>query len=66
MTHQGAAVSVVNYDVPTDPVELAKKQKAQAAVNVEQAKQKVAKQEAHLKAAKEALAQALAEQKGLS
>jgi hypothetical protein len=66
MTHQGATVAVVNHDVPTDPVALAAKRKEQAASAVASAKAKVVKAEAHLKAAQEALAQALAEQKGLN
>jgi len=64
MTHQGASVAVVNHDVPTDPVALAAKRKQQAADAVASARAKVVKAEGHLKAAKEALAQALAEQKG--
>ena len=78
----GATVSVVNHDVPTDPVALAARRREQAEAAVESARRKVerqqqhvaaaetdekrAKQEAHLAAAQEALAQALAEQKGLN
>lgn len=75
------AVSVVNNDVPTDPVALAALRIEQADAAVASAERKVAKQEAHLaaaegkgkkdrqrghlKAAQEALAQAIAQRKEL-
>ena len=59
------SVSVVNNDVPTDPVKLAALRKSQAAAKVDAAKKKVTKAEVHLKEAKKALAEAQAEQKGM-
>jgi beta-glucosidase/6-phospho-beta-glucosidase/beta-galactosidase len=81
-TAGNAMVSVVNNDVPTDPKVMAQRYRDQAAAAVTSAELKVARQEQHLAAAstkekkdraKEhlaaanvALAQALAEQKGLA
>lgn len=65
MTPQGASVSVVNNDVPTDPVALKKLRQEQAAAQVVSAETKVAKAKSHLKEAEKALAEALAAQKGM-
>lgn len=59
------SVEVVDHDVPTDPDALAATRIEQADAAVDSAKAKVAKQTAHLKAAKEALAQATAARKEL-
>ena len=80
-TAENPMVMVVNNDVPTDPKALAKLRRDQAKAAVKSAELKVKRQEQHLaaaegkkkakvakhlKAAQAALAQALAEQKGLA
>jgi hypothetical protein len=81
-TANNAMVSVVNHDVPSDPVARHAEAVAQAQRAVDGCRAKVEKQKAHLAgattpekqerqlmhlvAAEEALAQALAEQKGLT
>jgi hypothetical protein len=74
-------IAVVDHDVPTDPVKLRKLRLGQASAAIASAKRKVAKltgfislapkghkakQQAHLRAAKEALAEAIAHKEGIS